>query len=122
MTNWLPWLALTVCVIANIASNIVLKTLSQQAPQSLDMKTAVAIIWNPMLWLALVLTGIVFVSYFLAIRFLPLGAAYPMSTGLTAIGVTIAGSRFFGEPVSLASLAGIALVVAGIAILSRTVP
>jgi quaternary ammonium compound-resistance protein SugE len=51
----------------------------------------------------------------LAARGLPIGTAYAVWTGIGAVGTAIAGILFFHESASLARLACIALIVAGVA-------
>jgi len=50
----------------------------------------------------------------LAARELPIGTAYAVWTGIGAVGTAIAGILYFNESASLARLACIVLVIAGI--------
>ena len=50
----------------------------------------------------------------LALKTLPIGTAYAVWTGIGAVGTAILGIALFGEPATLARLACIGLVVAGI--------
>jgi len=50
----------------------------------------------------------------LALRTLPIGTAYAVWTGIGAVGTAILGIALFGEPATLARLACIGLIVAGI--------
>lgn len=52
-----------------------------------------------------------------AMRSLPAGSAYAVWTGIGAIGVAIFGVIWLGESASALKIAGIALIVAGIAAL-----
>jgi quaternary ammonium compound-resistance protein SugE len=49
-----------------------------------------------------------------AMRSLPLGTAYAVWTGIGAVGTVALGVAFFDEPASIARLACVALIVAGI--------
>ena len=49
-----------------------------------------------------------------AARSLPIGTAYAVWTGIGAVGTAILGIALFGEPATLARLACIGLIVAGI--------
>lgn len=51
----------------------------------------------------------------LAARVLPIGTAYAVWTGIGAVGAVLVGVVWLGEPRSLARLACLALIVAGIA-------
>jgi quaternary ammonium compound-resistance protein SugE len=50
----------------------------------------------------------------LALRQLPVGTAYAVWTGLGAVGAAALGIAFFGESLSIARVACIALIVCGI--------
>jgi quaternary ammonium compound-resistance protein SugE len=51
----------------------------------------------------------------LAIKTLPMGTAYAVWTGIGAVGTAILGIVLFGDPATMARLACIGLIVAGIA-------
>ncbi|MGN6584280.1 MAG: DMT family transporter [Rhizobiaceae bacterium] len=51
----------------------------------------------------------------LALRTLPLGAAYAVWTGIGTVGTVLLGIALFSEPATAARLGCIALIVAGIA-------
>ncbi len=53
----------------------------------------------------------------LAMREIPVGTAYAVWVGIGAVGTAIAAVILFGEPVNAMRLAGILLIVAGIAAL-----
>jgi quaternary ammonium compound-resistance protein SugE len=50
----------------------------------------------------------------LALKVLPIGTAYAVWTGIGAVGTAILGIALFGEPATVARLACIGLIVAGI--------
>lgn len=50
----------------------------------------------------------------LALRQLPVGTAYAVWTGIGAVGAAVLGIVFFGEPITLARIGCIALIVLGI--------
>jgi len=52
-----------------------------------------------------------------AARTLPIGTAYAVWTGIGAAGTAVLGVLLFGEAASLTRLAGIALIVLGVALL-----
>jgi quaternary ammonium compound-resistance protein SugE len=68
----------------------------------------------PSLWTVVsMVVSLLFLS--LALKTLPLGTAYAVWTGVGAVGTAILGIYLFGEPATLARLACIGLIVAGIA-------
>jgi len=58
----------------------------------------------------------------IAMRTLPLGTAYAVWTGVGAVGTVIVGIALFGESASVARLACVALIVAGIVGLKVVTP
>ncbi|MGN7291249.1 quaternary ammonium compound efflux SMR transporter SugE [Rhizobium sp. SAFR-030] len=56
----------------------------------------------------------------LAIRDLPVGTAYAIWTGIGTVGTVALGIALFGDPASLARIACIGLILAGIAGLKLT--
>ena len=55
-----------------------------------------------------------------AMRSLPLGTAYAVWTGIGAVGTVVLGIVLFGEPATLARLACVGLILAGIVGLKLT--
>ena len=54
---------------------------------------------------------------FMAQKHIPIGTAYAVWTGIGAAGTFLAGALLFGDPVQPLQLAGIALIIAGVALL-----
>ena len=54
---------------------------------------------------------------FLAQRAIPMGTAYAVWTGIGAAGAFAVGVLAYGDPMSLARLAGAGLIIAGVAVL-----
>ena len=50
-------------------------------------------------------------------KHIPIGTAYAVWTGIGAAGTFLAGALLFGDPVQPLRLAGIALIIAGVALL-----
>ncbi len=69
-------------------------------------------LWPSLLTLAAMVISFLFLS--LALKTLPVGTGYAVWTGIGAVGTVILGIVLFGEPASLARLACIGLIVAGI--------
>ena len=64
--------------------------------------------------LTLASTFISFYSLSQAVKFLPIGLAYAIWTGIGAIGVTFVGIFFLGETLSFLKLSCIFLIILGI--------
>ncbi|WCN83098.1 DMT family transporter [Micromonospora sp. LH3U1] len=53
-----------------------------------------------------------------AVKEIPVGVAYALWSGLGTATIVAIGAAFLGEPVGLAKLTGIALIIAGVAIVN----
>jgi quaternary ammonium compound-resistance protein SugE len=58
----------------------------------------------------------------IAVRWLPVGTAYAVWTGIGTVGTVLLGIWLFGEPAEPARLAFIAMIVAGVAGLKFVTP
>jgi len=71
----------------------------------------------------LVVIGYGAAFYLLAqtLKTLPVGAVYAIWSGLGMVGVALIGAILFGEPIGAVKLAGIALIIAGVALLKSVI-
>jgi quaternary ammonium compound-resistance protein SugE len=68
--------------------------------------------WPSVATLAAMIVSVVLLA--LAMRTLPVGTSYAVWTGIGAVGTVVLGIVLFGEPATLARLACIGLILAGI--------
>ena len=101
MAQQLPWLVLFVAGLFEIGWAIGLKYTEGFSKLVPSVLTAVAML------ISIVLLG-------LALKSLPVGTAYAVWTGVGAVGTAILGIVLFGDPATVARLACIGLIVAGI--------
>ncbi|WP_221931919.1 quaternary ammonium compound efflux SMR transporter SugE [Paracoccus sp. M683] len=102
MTN--PWMVLVIAGLLEIVWALALKAsdgFTRLMPSVVTVIAAAASFW--------LLAA--------AMRHLPAGTAYAVWTGIGALGVAILGILWLGESVAPLKIAGIALIVAGIAAL-----
>ena len=70
MTKLISWIALCVAILANVGANISLKKAVSSTPESSDSK--IELLFNLLslksFWLGIVMAGVLFVSYLLAIK------------------------------------------------------
>ncbi len=72
------------------------------------------------LWTALVLLGYALSFWLLAvvIRNIPVSVAYAIWSGLGTAGIAVVGTLFLEERLDLAKVAGIAMIIVGVAVLN----
>jgi small multidrug resistance pump len=77
------------------------------------------LVWASLFGAGLALGGINTLLFTLALREIRLAVAYPMFAGASITFVVLLSALVFGERVSVANVAGAALVFTGIALLTR---
>lgn len=112
------WLALMVCIAANIGANVAVKRAMDSVQLEASWDGVKSVLLQPWLWLGCSLAGVIFLSYLYAIRGVPLSSAYPIATSSATIGVALAGSVLFGEVIGARGIAGIACVLVGLMLIA----
>lgn len=82
------------------------------------LQSTVTLLSQPLIWVALALYGVGFVLWSFALQRLALSYAYPMLAASFLL-VPVAGHLLFGEQLSMARVAGIALIVVGVVLVGR---
>ena len=116
---YVSWAAIVLATIASIVANTSLKQAMITVDASLDKSTLLQVLGLASFWIGLVFAGVLFLSYLVAIRHLPVGTAYAVITSLAMAGIIIVESRLFGTPVSTLKAAGIAFVALGVWLMAR---
>lgn len=95
------WIILFIAVLVEIAWALSLKLIHMHASP-----------WPIVACVVLTVVNVLLLSY--AMRGIPVGTAYAVWTGLGAVGITICGIIWFGDPYSHQRLFFIAMIIAGI--------
>ena len=101
LTSNLAWVVLLVAGLLEIVWSLSMKASQGFTKHHFTALTLVAA------WLSFWLLG-------LALRQLPVGTAYAVWTGIGAVGAAVLGIAIFGEPLTVARVVCIALIVCGI--------
>ncbi len=102
-----------------LSAGQVLFKLSAQTTPALDSLAALrSLALNPWLWAALLVYALGTVVWILILQRLPLSLAYPFVSAVFVI-VPLAGAWLFHEPLNLRYLAGLALIMVGVALIAR---
>jgi undecaprenyl phosphate-alpha-L-ara4N flippase subunit ArnE len=108
------WLMLAGSILFNVAGNLLVKQFSAT--------TDIRGIWDYLaipFVLGISAFGAGVILYGRALRDIPIVMAYPIQVGACVLAIALFAVAVFGERVGLRDALGIALVVAGIALLSR---
>ena len=85
-------------------------------PVGLKMAQAPATRWLG-IGVAVVFMAVSGFLLWIAQRHIPIGTAYAVWTGIGAAGTFLVGVLYYGDPTSIARYVGVALIVAGVALL-----
>ena len=116
---YVSWAALVLAIIANVVANTSFKQAMISVDTSLDKSILLQVLALASFWIGLGFAGVLFLSYLVAIRNLPVGTAYAFTTSLAMAGIIIVESQLFGTPVTTSKAAGIAVVALGIWLMAR---
>lgn len=110
----LTWALAAAAIACNAAAQVLVKRAAPASALPLQQ-------WlDPLLAASLLLYGFAFVFTALVYARLPLSLISPLMAGAIFVVVAFVGAQVFGETLGPSRLAGIALVLAGIALLARS--
>lgn len=112
------WLAITLCVLANISANLCFKRAMAEIGTPLTIGAVKMVITRPWLWLGFLCASVVLASYLYAIRELPVGLAYSIVTSSVVVGTLVCGFLLFNESLAIRSLAGIFFIGVGMVLIA----
>ena len=118
----MKWLILIIGIIANTSASVLIK-LAMQPPRkfpSID-DSIKSVLCNWPLWLGLSLYGLAFILYAAALARLPLNVAHPILTAGAVASVALCSLLLFREPFYWSTVAGILLVITGVALITLRV-
>jgi drug/metabolite transporter (DMT)-like permease len=117
-----PWLQLALSVVCVLVSELFLKRGATDIadPSSAWSWTGVNGLASPLVWWAILLIVASFISWLYVLRYIPLTVAFPLSR-IVDILVPLGCWIFLDEFISTLRWCGIALVVAGLALVAKPV-
>ena len=114
----MKWLILVMGIVLNASASLLVKlamTPPRKLPSLTDPMNAVN---NWPLWLGLIFYGLAFLLYAAALARLPLNVVHPLLTAGAVACVAICSYTIFREPFYWTTIAGILLVIAGVAFIT----
>jgi small multidrug resistance pump len=117
----MKWLLLSLAIAANAMASVMIKMAVVPPRKFPSFSDPLAAIGNWPLWVGLALFGATFLLYAAALTMLPLNIAYVVLTSGAVVVVALMSVFIFGEQIYWTTVAGIVLVIAGVALtVSRT--
>jgi drug/metabolite transporter (DMT)-like permease len=117
-----PWLQLLLSVACVLVSELLLKRGASDtaSPASQWSWTGVNSLASPLVWWAIILIIISFISWLYVLKYIPLTIAFPLSRVVDVL-VPLSCWIFLGEFISAWRWCGIALVIAGLALVAKPI-
>ncbi|RYU09650.1 DMT family transporter [Nocardioides iriomotensis] len=114
----MKWLVLALGILANAAASLLVKKAVTEPRRMPSLADPIGALLNWPFWVGLVLYGATFLIYTAALTKLPLNVAHPILTSGAIAAVALGSAVFFGESLPWSTIAGIALVILGVALIS----
>ncbi len=117
-----PWLQLALSVLCVLASELLLKRGATEVadPNSALSWTGINGLTSSLVWWAILLVIVSFASWLYVLKYIPLTVAFPLSRVVDVL-VPISCWILLGEIISVRRWCGIALVIAGLALVAKPV-
>jgi multidrug transporter EmrE-like cation transporter len=113
------WLALILAILSSVAANIALRA-AVHGVNEVSFESVMRFVRSGGFALAVVACGLLFVSYVLAIRRIPLSIAYPVLTASSMVLVSVMSSAYFHDFVwSKERIAATAIILIGVVMLAK---
>ena len=114
----MKWLILILGIASNASASVLVK-LAMMPPRKFPSPSdPMGALSNWPFWLGLALYGIAFLLYAAALARLPLNVAHPVLTSGAVAAVALCSLLIFREPFHGTTIAGILLVIAGVALIT----
>lgn len=117
----MKWLILLVGVLSNASASVLIKMAMMPPRKFPSLADPMAALSNWPFWLGLGLYGTAFLLYAAALARLPLNVAHPVLTAGAVAVVALFSVLIFREALHWTTIAGILLVIAGVALITARV-
>jgi len=114
----MKWLILILGIASNASASVLVKIAMMPPRKFPTLSEPIAALSNWPFWLGLGLYGAAFLLYAAALARLPLNVAHPVLTSGAVATVALCSLLIFREPFHWTTIAGILLVVAGVALIT----
>ncbi|TLX58049.1 multidrug transporter [Stutzerimonas nosocomialis] len=114
----MKWMILLLGILSNALASVLVKVAMTPPRQFPSLRDPLAALTNWPFWLGLALYGGAFLLYAAALARLPLNVAHPILTSGAVATVALFSVFLFRETLHWTTLAGIVLVIAGVALIT----
>lgn len=117
----MKWLILILGIVSNASASVLVKLAMMPPRKFPTLSDPVSALTNWPFWLGLALYGTAFLLYAAALARLPLNVAHPVLTSGAIMTVALCSILVFREPFHWNTAAGIALIIAGVILITARV-
>ncbi len=117
----MKWLILIFGITCNASASVLVKFAMMPPRKFPSLSEPMAALGNWPFWLGLILYGVAFLLYAVALARLPLNVAHPVLTSGAVAAVALCSLLIFREAFYWTTIAGILLVVCGVALITLRV-
>lgn len=110
------WILILIAAGANVALNLCLKKGAQGLNPSGPWSLALSVLTSGWMWLSVISAAVLLGAFVTAIRHYSLSLTYTAVTALAMVSLTMIGIGLQQETASLARIAGLGLIIAGLAL------
>lgn len=114
----MKWLILILGITSNASASALIKLAVSSQEKKLSINDPLSILMNVPLVSGIILYGLAFVLYALALHYLPLNVAHPVLTSGSIALVSMISVVAFGEQLTFSSIVGIGLILTGVVVLT----
>lgn len=114
----MKWIILILGILSNASASVLIKIAMMPPRKFPSLNQPMAAISNWPFWLGLGLYGTAFLLYAAALTRLPLNVAHPILTAGAVAAVALCSVLIFREPFQWTTGVGIALVIAGVVLIT----
>ena len=114
----MKWLILLLGILANASASVLVKIAMMPPRKFPSLTNPMAALTNGPFWLGLGLYGTAFLLYAATLARLPLNVAHPVLTSGAVVTVALFSILIFREPFHWMTVAGIILVIVGVALIT----
>ncbi len=114
----MKWFILIFGILSNVLASVLVKIAGQKHDLVAGAKEPLQLLFNIPLVSGVVLYGVAFILYALALQKFPLSFAHPVLTSGAILGVALFSLLFFNEPFGFTKWIGFFLVIVGVVLIS----
>ena len=117
-SKFVPWMALGIAILANIGANLALKQAVDSMTKGTIGEMLFQLLQETNFWIGITLACLLFISYLIAIKQIPVSVAYVITTSLAMLGLIVVENMFYGLTLNSSKIFGAIMIIVGVLLLA----